>query len=264
MRIIAFVLILIFKVSFLHALEFQGKFEQGSFILGKANPKAKIKIDSKKVRVSRDGFFAFGLDRDRKTDVVIKITENGETKTLQKKVLKREYKIQRIDGLPPKQVTPPPEVYERIKRDNKLIGKARSLDTPYDFFKNKFIYPIDKYIITGVYGSQRILNGKPRRPHYGIDFHAPEGTPIKAMMDGEVTLAENDMYFTGGTIIFDHGHGVSTLYMHMKDINVKVGQKIKQGQIVGTLGQSGRATGPHLDIRLNWFDVKLDPASVLN
>ena len=112
--------------------------------------------------------------------------------------------------------------------------------------------------------SMRILNGKPRRPHYGIDFHAPEGTPVKAMMDGEVTLAENDMYFTGGTIIFDHGHGISTLYMHMKDINVKIGQKIKKGQIVGTLGQSGRATGPHLDIRLNWFDVKLDPATILN
>jgi len=265
MRIFFFSLIILFlQIKFLNALEFQGKFEQGSFILGKTSPNSIIQIDNKKIRVSKDGFFAFGLDRDRKNDVVIKVTENGKTKTLQKKVLKREYKIQRIDGLPPKQVTPPPEVYERIKKDNKLIGKARSLDTPYDFFKDKFIYPIDKYIITGVYGSQRILNGKPRRPHYGIDFHAPEGTPIKAMMDGEVTLAEDDMYFTGGTIIFDHGHGVSTLYMHMKDINVKVGQKIKQGQIVGTLGQSGRATGPHLDIRLNWFDVKLDPASVLN
>ena len=246
-----------------YCIEFKGEFKQGSFILGKTSPENKISIDDRNIRVSKDGYFAFGLDRDRKNDVIIKIKKNGDSEKITKKVFKREYKIQRIDGLPPKQVTPPPEVYERIKKDNILIGKARSIDTAFDFFKKNFIYPIDKYIITGVYGSQRILNGKPRRPHYGIDFHAPEGTPVKAMMDGEVTLAENDMYFTGGTIIFDHGHGISTLYMHMKDINVKIGQKITQGQVVGTLGQSGRATGPHLDIRLNWFDVKLDPMSVL-
>ena len=246
------------------AVEFEGKFEQGSFILGKAKPNSKIEIDDRKVRVSKDGYFAFGLDRDRKNNVVIKIRENGNVKVFEKKVLKRDYKIQRIDGLPKKHVTPPPEVYERIKKDNIIIGKARSINTTYEYFKDKFIKPIDKYIITGVYGSQRILNGKPRRPHYGIDFHAPEGTPVKAMMNGKITLAEKDMYFTGGTIIFDHGHGVSTLYMHMKDVNVKVGQIVKQGDIVGTLGKSGRATGPHLDIRLNWFEVKLDPASVLN
>tara|TARA_B100001564_G_scaffold332658_1_gene319738 strand:+ start:178 stop:978 length:801 start_codon:yes stop_codon:yes gene_type:complete len=257
---------LIFVIICCHAsaADFIGKFEQGSFILGKVKPNSEVQIDGRDVRVTKDGTFAFGLDRDRKNNIIIRV-KNGESfTTIEKKILKRSYKIQRIDGLPPKHVTPPPEVFERIKKDNKMIGEARSIDTPYEFFKNKFIYPIDKYVITGVYGSQRILNGKPRRPHYGIDFHAPEGTPVKAMMDGEVTLAEDDMYFTGGTIIFDHGHGISTLYMHMKDIRVKVGQKIKQGQIVGTLGQSGRATGPHLDIRLNWFDVKLDPKTILD
>ena len=253
--------LLIFNIS--HAVEFLGNFKQGSFILGKTDPNSKVFIDNRKVRVSNDGYFAFGLDRDRKNNVLIKIINKKETKLIEKKVFKRKYKIQRIDGLPPKQVTPPPEVFDRIKMDNKLIGKARAINSKLVFFKDKFIYPIDKYIITGVYGSQRILNGKPRRPHYGIDFHAPEGTPIKAMMDGNVTLAENDMYFTGGTLIFDHGHGISTLFMHLKDINVEVGQKVKQGEIVGTLGQSGRATGPHLDIRLNWFDVKLDPSSIL-
>ena len=264
MKIFNIVIFYLIFLSSLSATEFKGKFEQGSFILGKTEPNSTVKVDNKKIRVSKDGFFVFGLGRDRKNDVVIKVSKDEKSEVFTKKIYKRKYKIQRIDGLPSKQVTPPPEVYERIKKDNKLIGAARSLDTPYDFFKDKFIYPIDKYIITGVYGSQRILNGKPRRPHYGIDFHAPEGTPVKAMMDGEVTLAEKDMYFTGGTIIFDHGHGVSTLYMHMKDIKVKIGQKVKQGQIVGTLGQSGRATGPHLDIRLNWFDVKLDPKSILD
>ena len=254
--------LLIFNISY--AVEFLGDFKQGSFILGKTDPNSKVFIDDREVRVSNDGYFAFGLDRDRKNNVLIKIKNKRETKLIEKKVFKRKYKIQRIDGLPPKQVTPPPEVFERIKKDNILIGKARDIDSKLIFFKDKFIYPIDKYIITGVYGSQRILNGKPRRPHYGIDFHAPEGTPVKSMMDGVVTLVENDMYFTGGTIIFDHGHGISTLYMHMKDINVKKGQKVKKGQIVGTLGQSGRATGPHLDIRLNWFEVKLDPLTILD
>ena len=258
-------IILFFFIPFnLSAAEFKGSFKQGSFILGKTNPNSKVFIDKTKVRITKDGYFAFGIGRDRTNNILIKIIKDKKTKIIEKKVFKKEYKIQRIDGLPPKQVTPPPEVYDRIKKENILIGKARSIDTSYDFFKNKFIYPVDKFIITGVYGSQRILNGKPRRPHYGIDLHAPEGTPVKAMMDGIITLAERDMYFTGGTIIFDHGHGISTLFMHMKDLNVIVGQKVKQGEIVGTLGQSGRATGPHLDIRLNWFDVKLDPSSVLN
>ena len=261
---IRYILSFLFIFNISYAVEFIGDFKQGSFILGRTSPQSKVLIDNRIVRVSKDGYFAFGLDRDRKNNVIIKIINKKETKLIEKKVFKRKYKIQRIDGLPPKQVTPPPEVYERIKKDNILIGKARATDSKLVFFKDKFIYPIDKYIITGVYGSQRILNGKPRRPHYGIDFHAPEGTPVKSMMDGVVTLVENDMYFTGGTIIFDHGHGISTLYMHMKDINVKKGQKVKKGDIVGTLGQSGRATGPHLDIRLNWFEVKLDPATILN
>ena len=243
-----------FKVS---AVEFNGKFIQGHFIIGKTDPNSKIKIDKKQVKVSKDGYFAFGLDRDRKYDVVITIEKDGVKKNITKIVQ------QRIDDLDEKQVTPPEEVYERIKLENKLIAEARAIETDLDFFKDKFIIPVDDAIITGVYGSQRILNGKPKWPHYGLDFAQKEGTPVKAMLDGIVTLAEPDLYYSGGTLIFDHGHGISTLYMHMQKIFVKKRQKIKQGEVVGTVGSTGRATGPHLDIRLNWFGTRLDPATAL-
>jgi murein DD-endopeptidase MepM/ murein hydrolase activator NlpD len=258
-----FLILILFSFNSVAAIEFKGSFVQGSFILGLTDPKAEVIVDNKKVKVSKNGYFAFGIGRDRKNDILIRILINKELKIITKKIYKKEYKIQRIDGLPKKQVTPPKEVYERIKKDNILIGEARSINSNLNFFENRFILPIENSIITGVYGSQRILNGKPRRPHFGLDFAAQEGTPVKAMLDGTVTLAEADLYFTGGTIIFDHGHGISTLFMHLKDVNVAVGQEIKQGEIVGTVGKTGRSTGPHLDIRLNWFDVKLDPASVL-
>ena len=259
MRILIIVVYLLITTSSF-AVTFDGKFVQGSFILGKTEPDSEVFIDKKKVKVTTDGYFAFGLGRDRKNDVVITINE----KKIIKKVFKRKYKIQRIDGLEEKKVTPPEEVYERIKRENKWIGEARVIDSDLTFFKNKFATPVENAIITGVYGSQRILNGKPKWPHYGLDFAADEGTKINAMLDGVVTLAETDLFYTGGTLIFDHGHGISTLYMHMEKILVKKGQKVKQGDIIGAVGSTGRATGAHLDVRLNWFQIRLDPATVLD
>ena len=253
----------IFVATKAFGVEFQGKFIQGHFIIGKTEPKTKVWIDKQKVRVTDDGYFAFGIGRDRKYDIVISIQKDEKIQRIVKKIKKRKYRIQRIEGLPEKKVTPPKEVYERIKRENKLIGEARSVDSSLTFFKKKFINPLDESIVTGVYGSQRILNGKPKWPHYGIDFAAKEGTKIKAMLDGTVTMVEPDLFYTGGTLIFDHGHGISTLYMHMQKINVKKGQKVKQGDIIGTVGSTGRSTGPHLDVRLNWFGTRLDPATVL-
>ena len=245
------------------AVEFNGKFIQGHFIVGKTDPNSEVWVDKKKVRLSDDGYFVFGLDRDRKYDIVITIKKNKNKQKIVKKVKKRKYKVQRIDGLPEKKVTPPPEVYKRIKRENKIIIDARLINSDLIFFKDKFIKPLNKSIVTGVYGSQRILNGKPKWPHYGIDFAAKEGTKIKAMLNGKVTLVQQDLFYTGGTLIFDHGHGISTLYMHMKEIYVEKGQTVKQGEIIGTVGSTGRSTGAHLDIRLNWFGTRLDPASVL-
>ena len=263
MRIlISLILLLISTSSF--ALTFEGKFIQGSFILGKTEPDSEVFIDKKKEKVTSDGYFVFGLGRDRKYDVIITLNKDGNKQKIVKKVQKRKYNIQKIDGLEEKKVTPPEEVYERIKRENKWIGEVRAIDSDLTFFTKEFIIPVENAIISGVYGSQRILNGKPKWPHYGLDFAADEGTKIKAMLDGMVTLAEPDLFYTGGTLIFDHGHGISTLYMHMEKILVKKGQKVKQGDIIGTVGSTGRATGAHLDVRLNWFHIRLDPATVLN
>jgi murein DD-endopeptidase MepM/ murein hydrolase activator NlpD len=259
-----FIIFFLFFTTTSFATNLKGKFIQGGFIIGETEPGSKVTIDKRKVKVTKEGFFVFGLGRDRKYDVVINIEKNGEKVKIIKKVLKRKYNIQRIDGLDEKKVTPPEEVYERIKKENKLIGSARAVNSDLIFFKNKFVLPIENSIITGVYGSQRILNGNPKWPHYGLDFAAEEGTEIKAMLDGVVTLAEPDLYYTGGTLIFDHGHGISTLYMHMEKLFVKNGQKVKQAEVIGTVGSTGRATGAHLDVRLNWFDVRLDPAIVLN
>ena len=263
-KIIKLIVIIFFFTFKTNAVEFNGKFIQGHFIIGKTEPGVKVIIDKKEIKVSKDGYFAFGIGKDRKYDVVIKILNQDKTEKIVKKIQKRKYNIQRIDGLEEKKVTPPEEVFERIKKENKLIAEAREINSDLDFFKSKFILPVDDAIITGIYGSQRILNGKPRWPHYGIDFAQKLGTPIKAMASGIVTLAEKDLYFTGATLIFDHGHGISTLYMHMDEIFVEKGDVVEQGEIIGTVGSSGRSTGPHLDVRLNWFGTRLDPATVLD
>ena len=257
-----FLILFIFTTSQVNAIEFQGKFIQGHFILGKTNSQAKVFVGKKEVKVSQDGFFVFGVDRDRKFDLTFtKIEDNKKTKII-KKVLKRKYNIQRIDGLAENKVTPPESVYKRIKKENNAIGEARAINSDLIFFKEKFIMPVEG-IISGVYGSQRILNGKPRWPHYGIDIAAKLGTMIKSSGAGIVTMAEDDLYYTGGTIIMDHGHGISTIYSHLENVLVSVGDKINQGDVIGTVGSTGRSTGPHLDFRINWFQTRLDPMSVL-
>ena len=245
------------------AIEFTGKFVQGHFILGKTNPGSKIVIDKTEIKVSKDGYFVFGIDRDRKFDILITKIGNDKKEKITKKVFKRKYKIQKIDGLPENKVTPPESVYKRIKKENNAIAKARAINSDLNYFKNKFIMPVDG-IITGVYGSQRILNGKPKWPHYGIDIAAKQGTHIISSGNGIVTMAEDDLYYTGGTIIMDHGHGISTIYSHLENVLVSVGDKINQGDIIGTVGSTGRSTGPHLDFRINWFQTRLDPMTVIN
>jgi murein DD-endopeptidase MepM/ murein hydrolase activator NlpD len=242
------------------SLELDGVMQQGGVVFGKTDPGAEVRFEGRQVRVSEEGRFVFGFGRDFAESARVEVRyPDGAVETRELTVAAREYQIQRIDGLPPSKVTPPEEVWERIKRENAEIAAARAQDRPSTAFLARFQWPVEGRI-SGVYGSQRILNGIPKRPHFGIDIAAPAGTPIRAPAVGLVTLAADDHYYTGGTVILDHGHGLTSAFLHLQEVRVSPGQTVAQGEVIGTLGATGRATGPHLDWRINWFDQRLDPA----
>ncbi|MFM2130483.1 MAG: hypothetical protein RL477_2029 [Pseudomonadota bacterium] len=236
-----------------------GRMVQGGLVTGRTAPGARVTLDGEPVRVRADGRFLLGFGRDAKPQAVLVVTQpGGKSETRRLAVGKRDWKIQRIDGLPPAMVTPPPETIARIRAEGARIKEARLRDTDRPMFDTGFIWPVLGKI-SGVYGSQRILNGEPRQPHYGVDVAAPVGTPVVAAADGIVRLAERDLYFTGGTILIDHGYGLNSVYSHLQSVTVKPGDAVKQGQPVGTLGGTGRVTAPHLDWRVNLFLTRLDP-----
>ncbi len=242
---------------------FNGAFTQGGVVFGQTEPGTRLVLDGLPVRVDRDGVFVFGFHRDAPATSTLVITApDGTVESRTLDVKPREFQIQRIDGLPDNMVTPPQEVLDRIRRDQEEVRAARATDRTETDFRSGFIWPATGRI-SGVYGSQRILNGQPRQPHYGIDIAAPKGTPVVAPADGLVTLAATDHYYTGGTLILDHGHGLSSTFIHLDSVAAKLGEHIRQGTVIGTVGATGRATGPHLDWRINWYDRRLDPAFVV-
>ena len=239
-------------------LEVAGQAVQGGLVQGRVDPGSAVMVDGRPVRVSPDGEFLIGFGREA-TKAALEIAyPDGKRERRDIAVAPRRFDIQRIDGLPEKMVTPPPEALERIKRENEQVAAVRRRDDARTDFRAPFQWPVLGRI-SGVYGSQRILNGQPRAPHYGVDIASPVDTPIRAPADGIVTLAA-DLYFTGWTVILDHGHGLSSVFMHMNAIAAEAGQRLRQGDMLGRLGATGRVTGPHLHWGMNWFSTRLDPA----
>ena len=242
------------------ALTLEGKLVQGGMAIGRVDPATTVHFHGKAVRVSAEGLFVIGFSRDAEAKSVIELHRpSGTVEKHPVTIEKRTYDIQRIDGLPPRKVSPSPEDQKRINSDRALVKKARQMDAARTDFVQPFIWPVIGRI-SGVYGSQRILNGKPKWPHYGVDIAAPTGTPVKAPADGVVSLAHKDMFYSGGTLIVDHGHGLSTVYMHLHKLLVDAGQRVQQGDVIAQVGATGRVTGPHLHWGMNWFDTRLDPS----
>ena len=241
-------------------LSLEGPMIQGGLVQGRTLPGTRIIVDGKPVRVSDDGVFLIGFDRDAATTTELNALFPDGSKAERKLVVeRRNYDVQRIDGLPPSKVTPSEQDLVRIRAEAALARSARRRDDPRTDFLGGFRWPVVG-LISGVYGSQRILNGEARRPHYGVDIAAPVGTEVRAPADGVVTLVHPDMYFSGGTLIVDHGHGLSSSFLHLESILVAPGERVTQGQTIAEVGATGRATGPHLDWRINWFTQRLDPA----
>jgi murein DD-endopeptidase MepM/ murein hydrolase activator NlpD len=244
-------------------LTIRGQWQQGGTLFGSVTPGYSLQLDGRKVRTTSTGEFVFGLGADAPRQVTLILTDpQGRSEKRTYEVKQRQYQVQRVNGVEQKHVTPPPELLARIERENELTRKARLLDDDRTDFLQDFIWPLSGPI-TGVYGSRRVFNGTPRSPHYGLDIAAPTGTKVVAPAAGVVTLAEDDLFYSGGTLILDHGYGLSSTFIHLSKILVAVGDRIEQGQAIAEVGATGRVTGPHLDWRMNWFDVRLDPALLM-
>lgn len=252
------VVVAVLTVGTAQAAELTGRLEQGGLVRGQARPGAEIRLDGRPVPIDAAGHFLLGFGREAPDQAVLEV--DGERQDLT--IARRAWKVQRIDGLPPAKVTPDPAELARIKAENELVAARRAVVSPAARFLAGLTSPADGPV-SGVFGSQRVLNGEGRAPHSGTDIAAPAGAPVRAIADGVVTLAHPDMFFTGITVMIDHGLGLQSVYAHLSRLDVAEGTEVRQGQTVGAVGASGRATGPHLHWGLSWLDVRLDPETGL-
>lgn len=237
--------------------------QQGTLVIGSTDPGAIVEYAGRTVRVSPSGRFAFGVGRDAVGPLVVNV-RSPATGTIAHRieVTPRDWPIERIDGVPPATVNPPPDIAERIAREQAQVASARTRDDAREDFAQRFIWPVEGRI-SGRFGNQRVYNGEAKAPHSGMDIAAAQGTPVKAPAAGIVTFAAPDLYLTGGTVLIDHGAGVSSNFLHLSRIDVQVGDRVEQGQVFAAVGSTGRSTGPHLHWGMNWFDIRVDPLLVL-
>ena len=239
------------------AVEWRGNPAQGALLIGRGAAGARLTLDGQAIRVSADGLFAFGFGRDHAARATL--TVNGVPQSIG--VARREWDVQHISGLPPAQVTPDAVALERIRVERERLSAVRGADSARVDFAGGLAWPA-RGRISGVFGSQRVLNGQPRQPHFGLDVAGPVGTPILAAASGKVTLAA-DFHFFGKLMVLNHGHGVNTLYAHLSAMDLREGDEVQQGMRIGAMGATGRVTGPHLHFSLSWYRVWLDPQPLL-
>jgi murein DD-endopeptidase MepM/ murein hydrolase activator NlpD len=237
---------------------------QGAMVIGKVPAGSTVRYASRDLRVTPYGTVVFGIGRDESGPLRVNVQRpDGSNVVAEISVEARDWPIERVNGVPPKTVDPPPAIAARIKREQALVAQARDRDDERTDFTESFIRPVEGRI-SGRFGNQRVYNGTPGSAHSGMDIAAAGGTPVRAPASGIVTFANDDLYLTGGTLLIDHGHGISSNFLHLSRIDVAVGDRVEQGQVIAAVGASGRATGPHLHWGMSWFAVRIDPQQVLD
>ena len=238
--------------------------QQGAMVLGTTAPGAMVEYAGRSLKVTPYGSFVLGIARDASGEAVVRIKQPGTSDwaEVHVRITPRNWPVEVVNGVPPSTVNPPKAIAERIEREQAQVAEARRRDGDETGFAQVFIRPVDGRI-SGRFGRARSYNGQPGAPHSGMDIAAATGTPVKAPASGTVIFANPDLYLTGGTLVIDHGHGISSTFLHLSRIDVKVGDTVRQGDVVAAVGASGRATGPHLHWGMNWFDVRIDPQLVL-
>ena len=236
---------------------------QGAMVMGNTHPAAVVEYAGRTLRVTPYGTFVFGIGRDATGDVGLRIKQPA-TGWIEHRVAitPRDWPVEQINGVPPATVNPPKAIAERIEREQARVVAVRTRDDARTGFAQAFTWPVQGRI-SGRFGNQRVYNGTPKSPHSGMDIAVATGTPVKAPANGVITFADPGLYLTGGTVVLDHGHGISSNFLHLSRIDAKVGDIVKQGEVIGAVGATGRATGPHLHWGMNWFDTRIDPLLVL-
>ncbi|MGE8214167.1 MAG: peptidoglycan DD-metalloendopeptidase family protein [Stenotrophomonas sp.] len=242
---------------------FPASASQGAMVIGKVPAGSTVRYAGRELRVSDYGSVVFGIGRDEKGPLLVQVQRpDGGSESVSIAVTARDWPVERVNGVPPKTVNPPPAIAERIAREQAQVTESRKRDDNRTDFTQTFIWPVQGRI-SGRFGNARVYNGQPGSGHSGMDIAVPTGTPVKAPAAGVVTFAGPDLYLTGGTLVLDHGFGISSNFLHLSRIDVKVGDRIEQGQNIAAVGATGRATGPHLHWGMNWFDTRIDPLLVL-
>lgn len=262
-----FFLIFLFSISLIaQQIKFYGEAKPASLVIGKTDSIKSILLNNEKIKFNKEGYFIFAFDKEDEGVFELTITHlNKIINRFNFTFIKQEYENQEL-SLSKKMVNPPTKYLKRIKKESNQIKEVRKklLHNNHTYYLSGFSLPVKNVRITSEFGLNRILNGEPKNFHNGIDFGGSIGDSVFAIADAKVLFVGKNFYYNGNFILLDHGQGLNSIYLHLSKVLVKKNQIIKKGDLIGLIGSTGRSTGPHLHLGVQWFNKRIDPMNLFN